>query len=266
MGIAPNPPKTPMVFQDGTARPEWWKFFLWLQQMVGGPSNPFDDAALLAGSAMSEGGNSVNDGSLITAFFADAPRDMFPPFADSPGHLTAGSGLTGGGNMGSNVSLALAKAASFALFDHYATADNGTTVETTLYSDTLAAGQLATNGDKLAVEYGGVFVSSGTATRQVKIYFGGTAIFDSGALTLSLSAAWTIYCSIIRVSGTVIRYMVSMTTEGAALAAYTATGELTGLTLSNTNIVKITGQAAGVGAASADISARLGTIGYIPAA
>lgn len=149
---------------------------------------------------------------------------------------------------------------SLDLFDHYADAGNGTTVETDLYSDTIPAARLGANGDKLEAEYGGVFVSSVTATRQIKIYFGGTAIFDSGALTLSLSAAWTIYVTIIRVSATVIRYMISMTTEGAALAAYTAVGEVTGLTLSGTNVLKITGQAAGTGAATNDIVAKMGYV------
>lgn len=151
-------------------------------------------------------------------------------------------------------------------FDHFVDAGNGTTVETDLYSDTTGAAMLAVNGDKFSFEYGGVFVSSATATREIKIYFGGTAIFDSGALTLSLSAAWTIYGSIIRVSGTVVRYAITMTTEGAALAAYTAVGELTGLTLTNTQVLKITGQAAGVGAASNDIVAKMGFIEYLPAA
>lgn len=152
------------------------------------------------------------------------------------------------------------------LFNHFADAGNGTTVETDLYSDTTAASQLANNGERLEAQFGGVFVSSATATRQIKIYFGGSVIFDSGALTLSLSSAWDIYVSIIRVSGTVIRYMISMTTEGAALAAYTAVGELTGLTLTNTNILKITGQAAGVGAATNDIVAKLGSVEWLAAA
>lgn len=151
------------------------------------------------------------------------------------------------------------------LFDHFTDVGNGTTVETDLYSDTIAVNTLAVNGDKLEAEYGGVFVSSATATREVKVYFGGTAVFDTGALTLSLSSAWTAFVSIIRVSSTVIRYMVSFTTEGAALSAYTAVGELTGLTLSNTNILKITGQAAGVGAATNDIVAKMGSISWVPA-
>lgn len=152
------------------------------------------------------------------------------------------------------------------LFDHFASIGNVTTGETDLYSDSIGGKILLQNGDKLSAMYGGVFVSSGTATREIKIYFGGTQIFDSGALTLSLSAAWTVYVEVIRVSATVVRYMISMTTEGAALAAYTAVGELTGLTLSNANILKITGQAAGAGAATNDIAAKMGSVALVIAA
>lgn len=161
---------------------------------------------------------------------------------------------------------ALTNTAPTSLFDHYINAGNVTTGETDLYSDTIAASQLGANGDKLEAEYGGVFVSSATATREIKVYFGGTVILDTGTLTLTLSSAWTAYVSIIRVSATVVRYMVSLTTEGAALAAYTAVGEVTGLTLSNTNILKITGQAASTGAATNDIVAKLGNVVFVPAA
>ncbi len=152
------------------------------------------------------------------------------------------------------------------IFDYNTDAGNVTTAETDLYSSTTIASTLAVNKDKLTAEYGGVFVSSGTATRQIKVYFAGTAILDTGALTLSLSSAWTLYVSIIRVSATVVRYSTSLTTQGAALAAYTSCGELTGLTLSNTNILKVTGTAAGVGAATNDIVAKMGYVSISSAA
>lgn len=152
------------------------------------------------------------------------------------------------------------------LFDHYVDAPNSTTTETDLYADTTAAGQLTANGDKIEASYGGILVSSGTATREFKLYFGGTAIFDTGALTFSLSASWNLYATLIRVSATVVRYMVRFDTEGTALAAYTAVGELTGLTLSGTNILKATGQSSGIGAASNDIVAKIGYVVYVPAA
>ena len=184
----------------------------------------------------------------------------------APSTLAAGDGLTGGGNMGADVTLSMVHPNGYALFDHYATAGNSGTSETDLYTDTIAASQLGANGDKLEAEYAGSFVSSATATRQIKLYFGGTAIFDTGTLTLSLSSAWTMYVMLIRVSATTVRYMISLTTEGAALAAYTAAGELAGLDLTATNILKITGQAGGVGAASNDIVSLLGSVVYVPAA
>lgn len=157
-------------------------------------------------------------------------------------------------------SMPLIQRGAIVLFDHFADAGNVTTGETTLYTDTISGGYLSVNGQKIEAQYGGLFVSSATATREIKIYFAGTVIFDSGALTLSISSAWTVYVSIIRVSSTKVRYMVSMTTEGAALAAYTAVGELTGLSFPSDSILKITGQAAGAGAATNDIVAKMGSV------
>jgi len=167
---------------------------------------------------------------------------------------------------GTAVQLARSTRVLLPLFNNFADAGNSTTTETDLVSNTIAASQLGTNGDKLELESGGVFVSSATATREIKLYFGGTAIFDTGTLTLSLSAAWSLFCQIMRVSATVVRYNVSFTTEGAALSAYTAVGELTGLTLSSTNVLKTTGQAAGVGAATNDIVSKISSVNFIPAA
>lgn len=151
------------------------------------------------------------------------------------------------------------------LFVHFADANNGTTVETDLYSDTLAAGQLATNGDKLENQYSGVFSGAVSSTQQLKIYFGGTAIFDSGALSIGVATpTWDIYVSVVRVSASVVRCVVQITTASAALAATSQYTEVTGLTLANTQVVKITGTAAGVGGGSNQITAKFGTINYAP--
>lgn len=145
------------------------------------------------------------------------------------------------------------------IFDAFADAGNSTTTETDLHTYTTPASTLSENGGKITAVYGGTFVSSATATRQMKVYFGGTAIFDSGALTISATASWDIKVTVIRVSSTVVRYSVVMSTQNAALASYVSIGELTGLTLTNTNIIKVTGQAAGVGAATNDIVLKLAT-------
>lgn len=153
-----------------------------------------------------------------------------------------------------------------ALFDHYADAGNVSTDESDLYSDSLAAGQLYADGQKLIAEYGGIFVSSATATRQLRAYFGGTAIFDSGALSISAGAdAWDMRIMVIRASATVARCIVAMNLSGAATTAFCAYTAVTA-TLADAQILKVTGQAAGVGAATNDIVAKAGMVEWKAAA
>lgn len=148
-------------------------------------------------------------------------------------------------------------------FTYTTDANNGTTAETDLYSSTLATGQLGTNGDIIESQYGGIITSVATSTQQLKVYFGGTVIFDSGALNIGVSTTyWNIYTTIIRVSSSVVRCSVTLTTSFASLSAYTAYTEVTGLTLSNTQILKITGTAGGVAGGSNQITAKEGYIEY----
>lgn len=149
---------------------------------------------------------------------------------------------------------------SEALFDHYTDAGNVTTGETDLYSDSVPFNTLGNVGDKIEAKYGGFYVSSATATRTIKVYFGGGMMFNTGALILSLSSYWTCYVTIMRINSTTIRYMISFETEGAPLATYTAVGYVSGLDFGAANILKITGQALSTGAASNDIVAQIGTV------
>lgn len=155
------------------------------------------------------------------------------------------------------------------IFDHYADAGNTTTGETDLYSDTIPANALSANGQKITANINGTFVSSASATRQLKVYFAGSSIANTGALTTAAAQSWTIDILLIRVSSTVVRYRVFITTTtGAGAAAFSevVVGELTSLTLTGTNILKTTGQAGGVGAATNDIVAKLGSVSWQPAA
>lgn len=154
------------------------------------------------------------------------------------------------------------------LFNHFAdvstTSTNGTF--DTLYSDTIPAGQLTANGDKLVAQYGGTIVSSATATRELKMSFGGTTIFDSGSLTVSVSgAAWSISVFLIRVDSATIRAKVVGVVDGTTTVTvcnYTSVGSLT---LANTQVMALTAAAAGTGAASADIVAKLSNVSYVGA-
>lgn len=151
------------------------------------------------------------------------------------------------------------------LFNHYADVGNVGTGEDDLYSDTLLANTYATNGDAISAHYAGIFVSSATATRRLKAYLGGTLIYDSTALSLSTSTDWDMKILAIRDSSSSIRCTVTVNTTTASSAPYCTYTRVTGLTLSSTQIIKITGEAAGVGAATDDIVAKLGIIELRPA-
>ena len=153
------------------------------------------------------------------------------------------------------------------LFDHFADVNNGTTVETDLYTDTLTAGLLAANGQKVYARYAGIFVGDATSTQRLRAYFCGTAVLDTGALGIGVTTTyWDLELNVIRVSSSVVRVSAALNTSFASLAAYAVYTEVTGLTLANTQVVKITGQAAGVTGASNQITAKLGYGTWLKAA
>lgn len=139
--------------------------------------------------------------------------------------------------------------------------------ETDIYTYTTPASILGTNGDKIISMYGGSFVTVGTELTQLQVYFAGTVIWDSTAVAPTTGTnPWRVYVELIRVSATVVRYTVSLITSGAFGFVYCSSGELTGLTLSGTNILKITGTSSGTGSGSGDIVGNMGYVSWIPSA
>lgn len=154
------------------------------------------------------------------------------------------------------------------LFDYFADVATSNTdgTEDDLISSTLAAGQLASDGDKVSALYAGYWIGHATALRRLRAYFGGTAVLDTDDILISASAAWELSVTVIRVSASVVRISAVLKTEAAPQAIYTTISEITGLTLANTQILKITGTASDTGAASGDITAQLGQVNWTPAA
>lgn len=154
------------------------------------------------------------------------------------------------------------------IFDHYVNAGNTTTSETDLYNDSIAGQTLVANGDKITARYAGIFVSSATATRDVRVYFGtgggSTLIFDSGAIITASASNWDVSVLVIRVSSSVVRCTTTMSATTALGQVYSQYTEVTGLNLNTNQEIKITGQAGGTGAATNDIVAKLGTGAYLP--
>lgn len=150
--------------------------------------------------------------------------------------------------------------------DFYTDASNTGTSETDLYSHTTPANTLDVDGQKLTARFSGIF-SDITATGRLRCYFGGSNIFDSGALTLTSSTGnWDVELLIIRSSATTVRVIVTATAPGASTSQFTTQSDVGGLTLTGTNILKITGTAGGAGGGTGDITAKLGVIKWFGAA
>lgn len=149
------------------------------------------------------------------------------------------------------------------LFDYFTNAGNSGTSETDLYSSSIPASTLQTDGDKIVVEYQGVYGSNATPTKQLKVYFGGTTVFDSTGISPLASAAWHIRCVIQRDSSNSVR--VSTRLQAGYTLSFNFYSTLGSLTFSNALTLKVTGTAAGGGAASNDVVATMGHVSWLPA-
>lgn len=148
-----------------------------------------------------------------------------------------------------------------AIADFISDVQNTTTGETDLYTYTTKASTLAANGEKIIAEYTGINLGHATATRQVKVYFAGTQIFDGGATTNAATLDWKLRVTVIRTGSSTVRTSVDfITTNAGVTTVNTDESDLGGVTFTNTNIIKVTGQAGATGAATGDITAKLGTI------
>lgn len=143
---------------------------------------------------------------------------------------------------------------------------NSGSTETDLYTYTTKASTLATTGEKLVAKYSGNIVGSATASRAIAVYFAGTSIFSASSLTVSTSANFAVEVRIICTGATTARATVIVTIDGVSLTSPVTETDLTGLTLTGTNILKITGTSSGTGSASNDILAKMGDIFWYAAA
>ena len=136
---------------------------------------------------------------------------------------------------------------------------NTSTTETDIITYTTKANTLVATDESLAFDIAGTF-NDVTATAQLKFYFGGTSIGDTGALTVSATGGWTARIIIIRSGASTAKAMLTVTTPSASTAQYTTVTSLTGLTFSGTNILKCTGTAGGAGGGTGDITASVGQL------
>ena len=148
--------------------------------------------------------------------------------------------------LGSNLNLA----ASFT------DATNSGATETDLYATTLAAGQYAADGDMVEALYVGNTATT-AAGKTLRVYFGGTVVSTLALGSLGSNIPWIVQVTTVRQSSSVVRVGV-LNYQQAMTSGLVDFADVTGLTLTNTQVLKITGEAT----ATNDIVARLGYLKY----
>jgi len=117
--------------------------------------------------------------------------------------------------------------------------------EDTLATFTLPASTLGlNNGQKITLDAAGSF-SADIKDKRLKLHFGSTAIFDSGAMTAPSGGRWRIRAEVVRTSATTQVAFVTVDTNNTVLQTVTGYPEFKatpGETLSGAIVVKCTGE------------------------
>lgn len=154
---------------------------------------------------------------------------------------------------------------SMALFDHLTNVWNVGTGEDDLTSYTIEGGRFAADGDKVFAKYFGYFLGHATATRRIKLYFGGSLIFDSTALAEALTTTWACEVWVMRTSSSQVKTFCTF--QRRTIVSVVVGTTLSGLTLGNSQVLKITGESAGTGGGtSGDVTMQIATGIFHPAA
>lgn len=234
------------------------------------PNKQAADATLTALAA-------YNTNGILTQTAADTFAGRTLTGTASQITVTNGDGVSGGPTLSvpspfaikAGNSTGIIAKVSGTIFDSFTDTTVGG-AEADIYTNTIPASVLNTNGDKLTAVYSGNFVTVGTELTQLKVYFDATGVsnlWDSTALAPATgTTSWRVNVEIIRVSATVVRYTVSLNTSGATGYVYCTSGELTGLTLSGTNILRIRGTSSGVGSGAGDIIGKMAFVRWESAA
>lgn len=121
---------------------------------------------------------------------------------------------------------------------------NTASTETDLYSFSVPASTLLTNGNALHLECGGTFAGSANTDKRLRVKYGATTLYDSGALAITSAASWTLLANVLRTGAATQKGSAAFNSSSSVLTAsagYSAAAE----TLSGAVTIKITGQGTG---------------------
>lgn len=137
-------------------------------------------------------------------------------------------------------------------------ASNGTTVETTLFTYTLPAATLASDGDSVRIRVWGI-AAANADTKTYRLYFGGTVLMTRATANAG-NTAWIIDAEVSRTGAatqTAFGYWNASATGYLGIADTSPTE-----TLSGTVVIKMTGQS---DTASNDITGHCMAVDLVPA-
>ena len=137
----------------------------------------------------------------------------------------------------------------------------GVTTETDLYTSTLPASWLAANSDFLTFSYSGNIVGHASRTRQLRLYFAGTVLCDTGATVYTTNADFIVDGYLIRASSSTARAGVRITVNGIASVVKRTELATLDFTSASANILKLTGQL-GASSSASDLTARSGFVNF----
>jgi hypothetical protein len=147
--------------------------------------------------------------------------------------------------------------ANFQVFTSTTTTHNVTTGETTLISYIMQPNVMALDGYSVTIKAWGTFAGNAN-NKEVKLYFGSTIIYDTGAHAVN-SGTWYISATVIRTGSATEQSIASITSSNstiASTASYTTPTE----TLGSAVTIKCTG----TGTATSDIVQNGMIIGVNP--
>jgi hypothetical protein len=139
------------------------------------------------------------------------------------------------------------------LASFYTDVSNSSSTETDLYSHTLAANKLVTNGDKIIAEFFGTFNSPTSAV--LKFYFAGAV---ESFTSIPNNQRWKIHAVVVKTGTTTGRLFVELLGDFDNVVDQIA-DDVTGVSWTSTNLMKITGQ----DTSSAKITAKLASVDVV---
>lgn len=172
-------------------------------------------------------------------------NSFYLPAANSPGIAANGAGQvwidTKTGVRKSSITISASERAAVGGVTYTNTTQTGNSAatETDAFSHTLTAATLGADGESLEFEAAGTFAATASVDKRVKVVFGSTVLFDTGALAVTSAADWSLRGTIVRTGAATqkanVQFSSSFTSFNSS-SDYTAATE----TLSNALTLKLT--------------------------